>query len=100
MDAGIEGTLTERGRCLYIAGEEPYNLVLPIWPHGFSYERADGNILVLDAGGKTVAETGSPLSMGGGMFGEKDSPLPSELEPRVGSCDGPYWIVSEIYEPS
>lgn len=96
MDALIEGTLTEREHCLYVAGESPYDFVLPIWPHGFSYERADGAIVVLDPDGQTVAQTNSPVSMGGGMSGEKDAPLPPELQSRVGSCDGPYWIVGEI----
>lgn len=98
MQALLEGTLIERERCLYISGEETYTSVLPIWPHGFSYERAGGNVSVLNADGKSVARTDSFVSMGGGMFGEKDAPLPSELRPRVGSCDGPYWIVGEISE--
>ena len=100
MQALIEGTLTEQGRCLYISGREAYKWVLPIWPDGFSYERVDGNLSVLDANGKTVVQTGSSVSMGGGMLGEEDAPLPSELRPRVGSCDGPYWIVGEISESS
>lgn len=94
----MEGTLIERERCLYVSGEEPYTSVLPIWPNGFSYDRADGNISVLDADGETVAQTGSSVSMGGGMFGEGETPLPSELRERVGSCDAPYWIVGEISE--
>ena len=100
MQALIEGTLTVRERCLYLSVGEPYDLVLPIWPNGFSYERADGKVSVLDANAETVAQTGSPMSMGGGMFGETDdSPLPAELQERVGPCEGPYWIVGEMAEP-
>ena len=100
MQALIEGTLTERGRCLHISGRELYKWVLPIWPDGFSYERADGTLSVLNPNGKTVAATGSSVSMGGGMFGEDGAPLPSLLRARVGPCDGPYWIVGEISESS
>lgn len=60
MQARIEGTLSARGRCLYLTVRAPYHLVLPIWPDGFSYEHTDGNISVLDPDGKTVARTGSP----------------------------------------
>jgi hypothetical protein len=101
MQSLIEGTLTVRERCLYLSVDAPYDLVLPIWPNGFSYDHSDGNLSVLDADGQTVAETGSPLSMGGGMLGETaGAPLPPELKSRVGSCDGPYWIVGEISESS
>jgi hypothetical protein len=99
MQSLIEGTLTVRERCLYLSVDGPYDLVLPIWPNGFSYEYDEDNISVLDADDQTAAQTGSPVSMGGGMFGEtEDAPLPPELRPRVGSCDGPYWIVGEISE--
>jgi hypothetical protein len=100
MQSLIEGTLTVRERCLYLSVDElPYDLVLPIWPEGFSYNHADGTLSVLDADGQTVAQTGSPVSMGGGMLGETaGAPLPPELKSRAGSCDGPYWIVGEIPE--
>jgi hypothetical protein len=102
MQSLIEGTLTVRERCLYLSVDDgPYDLVLPIWPNGFSYEYDEDNISVLDADGQTVGQTGSPVSMGGGMVGEtEDAPLPPDLRPRVGSCDGPYWIVGEISESS
>jgi hypothetical protein len=72
----------------------------PDWPEGFSYESADGCISVLDAEGKRVARVGSPIRLGGGIFGEEtgEAPLPPELEPRVRSCEGPYWIVGEVEE--
>ena len=101
MEALLEGTLIEQGRCLYVSAQDPERLILPIWPDGFSYEDADGSISVLDAEGKTIAEVGSPVSMGGGISGgPEDAPLPSELRPRVESCNGPYWIVGEMTEPA
>jgi hypothetical protein len=96
MQALLRGTLTQHGRCLYVSVEEPNRNVLPIWPYGFSYEHEGEGVRVIDPEGKVVAEVGSAVSMGGGMFGESDSPLPADLRTRVESCDGPFWIVGDI----
>ena len=97
MQALLRGTLTQRGRCLYVSSQSrPKSLALPVWPEGFSYESNDGSIRVLDAEGSKVAETGSPVSIGGGLRGEGEAPLTPDLMERVESCEGPYWIVGEI----
>ena len=97
MDSLLEGTLTQRGVCLYVWVEDLDRLILAIWPHGFSYDYADGNLAVLNPEGREVAEVGSHVSLGGGMLGESEGTrLPPELRPRVESCDGPYWIVGDI----
>ena len=101
MQAGpLTGTLTLRHRCLYVSAEEDKSLVLPVWPHGFSYETEDGCIWVLGAEGDRVAEVGGSFSSAGGLLGEKSGdPLPSPLNERVEPCKGPYWIVGEIHDP-
>lgn|GEM_PF-4035441 len=76
MQALLRGTLTQRGRCLYVSSQASHELALPIWPEGFSYESKDGSIRVLDDEGTKVAETGSPVSMSGGLRGEGEAPLP------------------------
>jgi len=96
MEALLKGTLNRRERCLYVSSKNAKSSILPIWPEGFSYESKDGSIWVLDAEGTKVAEVGSPVSMGGGLRGEGEAPLSSELMERVESCEGPYWIVGEI----
>ena len=98
MQALLRGTLTQDRRCLYVSAEEPNRRVLPIWPHGFSYEYRGESLSVVDPEGSEVAEVGSRVSMGGGMFGERDAPLPASLRTRVESCDGPFWIVGDIEE--
>ena len=97
MDSLLEGTLTQWGACLYVWVEDLDRLILAIWPQGFSYDYADGNLAVLDSEGRDVAEVGSRVSLGGGMLGESEGTrLPPELMLRVESCDGPYWIVGDI----
>lgn len=96
MQALLRGTLTLKGECLYVSVDEPKQLVLPIWPSGFGYERTDGGVVVLDAQGEEVARTESLLSTAGGMFGQEGTPLSSELRSRVESCHGPYWIVGYV----
>lgn len=95
-DALLAGTLVERERCLYVSSDGAPGHVLPIWPHGFSYDHGAGR--VLDSAGEAVASVDAPVSLGGGMAGEGEAELPAELEERVGSCDGPYWLVGEVLE--
>jgi hypothetical protein len=96
MQALVEGTLVRSGECLYLQPPETHDVILPIWPHGFSYEEVGDRIIVLDADGDPVAESGASVSMGGGLLGETDTPLPDEYLRRAGECEGPYWIVGEI----
>lgn len=95
MDALAQGTLAVRDQCLYLVHADD-STSLPIWPHGFTYEQDGEVVTVLDQSGGPVAATGDRLSMGGGMAGETDSPLAPELRDRVGDCEGPYWIVSDV----
>jgi hypothetical protein len=96
MQALLEGTLILRDRCLYVASNDPPGRVLPIWPEGFSYRSEEDTTVILDADDEVVAAVDAPVSMGGGMAGEDESPLPPELAEQVAGCRGPYWIVGEI----
>ena len=96
MDALLNGQLVKRSECLYVLGTDGTHKILPIWPHGYSYETNGDDVTVLDGEGSAVLETGDRVSMGGGLIGEEESPLPPEMTERVGDCDGPYWLVSEV----
>jgi hypothetical protein len=92
MQSVLEGTLTLEGSCLY-ASAPGQDRILPVWPAGFSYEADGEDVIVMDADGDAVAQTGAPFSASGG---EEKRLLDADLEERVAGCDGPYWIVGEV----
>ena len=90
-EAGLDGRLVRRGRCLVV--ETSGRTALPIWPPGFAYEKDGKAINILDETGKVVAEVGSPISMGGG----EGRFLPEHLRGHIKPCSGgPYWAISIV----
>lgn len=89
-EAGLNGRLVRRGRCLVV--ESSAGSDLPIWPPGFTYEKDGKAINILDENGKVVAEVGSPIFLCGGQG--KSAPL--HLRDEIKPCSGPYWAVSIV----
>jgi hypothetical protein len=58
------GILEVRFCCVFIAAHQDHWLLL--WPEGFTAQRADGQIEVLDGDGEIVAMEGERLRVGGG----------------------------------
>ena len=71
-------------------------LKLPIWPDGFSYRPTADEMVVLDARGRTIAQVGSPITMGGGETPRQHIRGLTEMNPDEAPCHGPYWLVGEI----
>jgi hypothetical protein len=90
-EAGLDGRLVRRGRCLVV--ESSGRTALPIWPPGFTYEKDGKAINILDENGKVVAEVGSPISMAGGA----GRFLPEHLRGHIKPCSGgTYWAISIV----
>jgi hypothetical protein len=66
-----------------------------VWPPSLRLETEDGRIRIRDSGGRTVAEVGKEVSMGGGQIGlPKDvvsSRTARELRDRCSENPGDYW---------
>ena len=83
--AGLGGRLVRRGRCLVV--ESSARTALPLWPPGFTYEKDQKAIDILDESGKVVAEVGSRIHLVGG----EGSFLPVHLRGHIKPCSGgPY----------
>ncbi len=92
-DAGMGGKLVldERG-CLRLQPGD----VVPVWPANLRLETAGETVRVKDGEGRTVAEVGKEVFMGGGQIGlPTDVVSPSttrELRNRCPGDLGGYWI--------
>jgi hypothetical protein len=84
MAAGFRGPLVVRDGCV-LAGES-VNLTLPIWRDGFTASRdGEGNVVVKNPDGDTVAVEGEVFEMGGGYIAEfeprnKVEPMDAQLQ--------------------
>jgi hypothetical protein len=69
---------------------------IPVWPASTRLETEDGRIRIKNSGGRTVAEVGEEVSMGGGQIGlPKDVVNPRtarELRDRCSENPADYWI--------
>jgi hypothetical protein len=85
--------LDERG-CLRVRPRRGPDWIL-VWPANLDLETGNGNMRVTNKEGRTVAEVGEKVVVGGGQIG-----LPRNLvdprtarEPRA-RCPGDYWIAT------
>jgi hypothetical protein len=71
---------------------------IPVWPASTRLETEDGRIRIKNSGGRTVAEVGKEVSVGGGQIGlPKDVVSPRtarELRDRCPGDLGDYWIAT------
>ena len=71
---------------------------IPVWPASTRLETEDGRIRIKSGGGRTVAEVGKEVSVGGGQIGlPKDVVSPRtarELRDRCPGDLGDYWIAT------
>jgi hypothetical protein len=89
--AGLGGRLVRRDRCLVI--ESAVRTALPLWPPGYTYEKDQKVIDILDENGMVVAEVGSRIQLVGGA----GSFLPVHLRGQVKPCPGGhYWAISLV----
>lgn len=69
---------------------------VPVWPANLRLETGDVGVRIVDKEGRTVAEVGKKVSMGGGQIGlPKDAVSPRtarELRDRCSENPGDYWI--------
>ncbi len=69
---------------------------VPVWPASVRLETEDGRIRIRNSGGRTVAEVGKEVSMGGGQIGlPKDVVSPRtarELRDRCSENPADYWM--------
>ena len=68
MDALLTGKLVNRSGCLYVMARRDSHPVLPIWPHGFSYQVEADRITIIDERASPILQTGDRVSMGGGLL--------------------------------
>lgn len=69
-----------------------------IWPVGYSVSGENGNLRVLDGGGRDVGRLGGTFRIGGGEVPLLNTRLPISYMDRARaaeSCPGIYWIASE-----
>ena len=93
MEALLVGELVLVDGCLRV-NDSSGNSYLLVWPQGFSL-RTEGNVIqVVDSTGRSVAQVGDNLEVGGG---EVPAGWAGELsaQPLPSGCPGPYWIVGE-----
>jgi hypothetical protein len=66
---------------------------VPVWPASTLLETEDGRSRIKSSGGRTVAEVGKEVSMGGGQIGlPKDVVSPRTARELRDHCPGDYWI--------
>ncbi|MGD9117829.1 MAG: hypothetical protein PVJ08_03720 [Dehalococcoidia bacterium] len=95
MDALLEGNL-ELDDDGWLRAESGNSRYVLIWPYGFSVRGEDEEIQVIDGDGQVVAIEGEAIKVGGGEGASVEI-----VEMYIGkslpdSCDGPFWIVSEV----
>lgn len=82
-DAGTSGTLIEDQGCVLLRQGDG-NVVMVIWPHGWSVERAaDGVLRILDDTGAPVAEVGENVELHGGSLGQYPQGPPERFPEEV-----------------
>ena len=96
----IEGVLEERSGCLYVAAHGERSLLL--WPEGYTAQRTEGDIAIIDNHGKLVGPVGERVSLGGGQMSPTD--VGADEAERWASgltgldiperCGDLYWIIS------
>ena len=64
-EALLEGELLQSGRCLLVAADNLPGRYLVVWPPGFSAERDDRGVAVLNGGGNVVVRVGDHIALGG-----------------------------------
>lgn len=95
MLAQTRGKLVLDGRgCLRVRRDGASPTI--VWPTSFEARRASGEVKVVNGKGKTVAQVGREVLMGGGegaLKGTKivDKPTRRELQER---CPGSYWAAA------
>lgn len=99
MEALLEGTLISQENCLYLRSDPDGHIVLPVWPHGFYYEKSGNQLTIFNAAQEAVAEVGQAILLGGGLVGEDGQPVPEKIQRQALGCEGPYWIVGSTALP-
>ena len=97
----MEGVLEEQDDCLFISAPQDHWLLL--WPEGYTARVADGQLEVLDEGGKVMGRVGEPLRVGGGETNPVEIGGAAAAERRASEltgldiperCGDLYWLVS------
>ena len=96
-DALMSGKLVlDDEGCLRLGSSRQGGTWVPVWPANLRLETGGGKVRIVDGRGRTAAEVGKTVSMGGGEFG-----LPRNVvDPRTARelrsrCPGHYWIATE-----
>ena len=96
--AAMAGKLVLDGEgCLRLGSSRQDGTWVLVWPADLRLETGGGKVRVVDGGGRTVAEVGKEVFMGGGEFGLP----PNVVDPRTARelrsrCPGHYWIATDV----
>ena len=89
----------DKGGCLRVRPQRGPAYV-PLWPANLRVETEGGTVRVKDGEGRTVAEVGKKVYMGGGQVGlseEVVSPSTArELRSRCPGDIGDYWMATDV----
>ena len=98
----VYGDLFTKEGCLRITYSDPDgdympDGLLPVWPAGIGLDARGGTVVVVDDGGRVLAEEGGAVRLSGRLLGEW--PEGSSFWEWVGNpdftCLGPYWVVGD-----
>ena len=95
-DALATGTLILEDGYLRISPTYSDDTFLVIWPVGYSLEKENDEVRILDEDGNVVARVGDNISAGGGEVGKGivEKYIGKHLP---GDCEGPYWLSNVIW---
>ena len=81
--------------CLRVESSRQGGTWIPVWPANLRLETGGSKVRVADGGGRTVAEVGKKVSMGGGEFGLPPNVVdPGTARELRSRCPGHYWIAA------
>lgn len=100
-----KGRLLTVDGCVRLEGAHGDSGDVVVWPPGYSLDRRDGEVLVLNEKGEVEARVGDEVEMGGGEISEDALAEKPEAQRRAfekerhrygvpGRCRGPLWVAA------
>ena len=94
------GALVVNHKCLeirLIGGSGVPDTVLPLWPSTFELNVEDGEVAIVDAGGRVIARVGDEVQFDAFNVSFSQATEHGGLEELTPACSGPYWVVAEEF---